>query len=263
MTQVGDLIRYTGVPAGLYNFTVNDLTSGCQAIVPVTVSQPAAALDFTATATNINCNNDEATITVAATGGTTAYKYAVVPTTTAAPAPTAYGLSSQLTVDTNNGTNMVWDVYVMDANGCVTPKTVTIGLDLNPSNITVAPFSECPDPINGTYTFTINPPTGVGPFTYSIGGGFQTSPTFVVNAPGSYDVTVKDANGCPTTEPALVVIRQPLILTPTVTTPVSCGNGDGVISVSTTGGSGNYEYRIDGGAWTTSTPFTNISIFFT
>ncbi len=114
MTQVGDIIRYTGVPAGNYNFTVNDLTSGCQAIVPVTVSQPATALDFNATATNINCNNDEATITVTATGGTLDYKYAVVIAGASAPAPTAYGLSNQLTVDTTTGANMVWDVYVMD-----------------------------------------------------------------------------------------------------------------------------------------------------
>jgi len=262
LTKVGDVFTYTALPAGNYTFTITDNTSGCVAqIIDFAVSQPLLALDFLPTATKINCNNDNATITVTATGGTLDYQYAVVPVG-GTPAPTAYGLSNQLTVDTTTGANMVWDVYVMDANGCVTPKTVTIGLDLNPSNITVASFSECPDPINGTYTFTINTPTGVGPFTYSIGGGFQTSPTFVVNAPGSYDVTVKDANGCSTTVLALVVIRQPLILTPTVTTPVSCANNDGVISVSTTGGSnviGNYQYKIDGGIYPMSTPFTGLA----
>lgn len=252
-------LTFTALSPGLHTLVVTDAITGCQATANVTISQPAAALDFTTTATNINCNNDEATITVTATGGTQTYKYAVVPTTATAPVATAYGLSNLLTVDTNGGTNMVWDVYVMDANGCVTPKTVTIQTDANPSNITVTPFSECPDPINGTYTFTINPPTGVGPFTYSIGGGFQTSATFVVNAPGSYDVTVKDANGCPTTVPALVVIRQPLILTPTVTTPVSCADGDGVVTVSTTGGSGNYVYNIDGGAFASVTSFPNVA----
>ncbi len=259
MTQLGDVIRYTGVPAGPYTFTVNDLTSGCQAIVPISVSQPLLALDFSTTATNINCNNDTATITVAAIDGTPTYKYVVLQSPSSAPALTAYGLSNQLTVDTNGGTNMVWDVYVMDANGCIDSDSVTIILDPNPSNITVAPFSECPDPINGTYTFTINTPIGVGPFEYSIGGGFQTSPTFVVNAPGSYDVTVKDVNGCSTTAAALVVIRQPLILTPTVTTPVSCTTNDGVVSVSTTGGSGTYEYRIDSGVYPMTTPFAGLA----
>jgi len=259
LTKIGDVFTYTGLPAGNYTFTITDNTSGCVAqIIDFVVSQPAAALDFTATATKINCNNDEATITVVATGGTADYKYAVVPVG-GTPAVSAFGLSNQLTVDTNAGANMQWDVYVRDVNGCEDFETLIIGTDLNPSNISVAPFSECPDPINGTYTFTINTPTGVGPFEYSIGGGFQTIPTFVVNAPGTYDVTVKDVNGCPTTVPGLVVIRQPLILTPTVTTPVSCANGDGVIAVSTTGGSGNYEYRIDTGSYAMTTPFTGLA----
>jgi hypothetical protein len=47
---------------------------------------------------------------------------------------------------------------------------------------------------------------------------------------------------------APVTIVDPLILTPTVTTSPSCLNGDGVIAV-TTGGSGNYEYRIDSGVY--------------
>ena len=252
-------LTFTALAPGLHTLVVTDVITGCQATANVNISQPAAGLDFTATATNINCNNDNATITVVATGGTPTYKYAVLQSPSSAPTLTAYGLSNLLTVDTNGGANMVWDVYVVDANGCPINKPQTIVLDANPSNISVAPFSECPDPINGTYTFTINTPTGVGPFEYSIGGGFQNSPTFVVNAPGSYDVTVKDANGCTTTVPALVVIRQPLILTPTVTTPVSCATNDGVVSVSTTGGSGNYEYRIDSGVYPMTTPFAGLS----
>ncbi|RYJ53300.1 T9SS type B sorting domain-containing protein [Flavobacterium petrolei] len=258
-TQIANQVSLSNLVPNTYTITVTDDITGCQQSADVTISQPVLALDFTATATNINCNNDEATITVLATGGTPTYKYAVLQSPSSAPASTAFGLSNLLTVDTNSGANMVWDVYVMDANGCSIDKPQTINLDLNPSNITVAPFSECPDPINGTYTFTINAPTGVGLFEYSIGGGFQSSPTFVVNAPGSYDVTVKDANGCPTTVPALVVIRQPLILTPTVTTPVSCATNDGEVSVSSTGGSGNYMYKIDGGAFALVTSFSNLA----
>ena len=263
MTQVGDVIRYTGVPAGAYTFTVTDNTSGCVASVSnFAVTEPLQALDFNSSATNINCDNDEATITVLANGGTLNYKYAVALATAPAPPVTAYSLSNTLTVDTNNGAAMNWIVYVMDANGCAINKPQTILADANPSNITVATYSECPDALTGTYTFTVNLPGGVAPFTYSIGGGFQSSPTFVVNAPGSYDVTVMDANGCPTTEPALVVIRQPLILTPIVDTPVSCANNDGIITVSTTGGSNslsNYQYKIDGGTYPMATPFAGLA----
>lgn len=257
MTQVGDLIRYTGVPAGLYNFTVNDLTSGCQAIVPVTVSQPATALDFTATATNINCNNDEATITVTATGGTLDYKYAVVIAGALAPAPTAYGLSNQLSVDTTTGANMVWDVYVMDANGCVTFKQVTILTDANPT-IAAAVATQCPS-ATGTYDITVTA-SGFSPaLQYSADGTtYQTGNVITVNAPGTYTITVKDANGCISVGFPVSIV-DPLILTPTVSTPVTCADGDGVVTVSTTGGSGNYVYNIDGGAFASVISFSNVA----
>ncbi|WP_281324468.1 T9SS type B sorting domain-containing protein [Flavobacterium sp. IMCC34518] len=254
-------LTFTNLTPVLHTLIVTDAITGCQATATVTISQPAAALDFTATATKINCNNDNATITVVATGGTTAYKYAVVPTTAAAPVPTAYGLSNQLTVDTNSGANMVWDVYVMDANGCVDSDSVTILTDANPL-ITSANHTACVS-ATGTYDITViatgfNQPT----FQYSADGtNYQPSNVITVNAPGNYTIYVKDANGCPSAGFPITIL-DPLILTPTVTTPVSCANGDGVISVSTTGGSNilaNYQYKIDSGSYPMTTPFTGLA----
>ncbi|WP_281238319.1 T9SS type B sorting domain-containing protein [Flavobacterium praedii] len=251
-------LTFTNLTPVLHTLIVTDAITGCQATATVTISQPAAALDFTATATKINCNNDNATITVVATGGTTAYKYAVVPTTAAAPVPTAYGLSNQLTVDTNSGANMVWDVYVMDANGCVDSDSVTILTDANPV-ITSANHTACVS-ATGTYDITViatgfNQPT----FQYSADGtNYQPSNVITVNAPGNYTIYVKDANGCPSAGFPITIL-DPLILTPTVTTPVSCTINNGVISVSTTGGSGNYVYNIDGGAYALVASFPNLA----
>jgi hypothetical protein len=50
---------------------------------------------------------------------------------------------------------------------------------------------------------------------------YQTGNVITVNAPGTYTISVKDANGCSTTA-APVTIVDPLILTPTVTTSPSC-----------------------------------------
>ncbi len=255
----GGVVTLTSLAPGNYTLQVSDNTTGCTNDVSFTITEPTLALDFTTVATNINCNVDTATITVTPSGGTPIYQYAVALATAPAPPLSAYSLSNVLVVDTNNGVDMNWIVYVSDVNGCRINNPQTILLDSNPSAISVAPYSECPDTLTGTYIFTINPPTGVGPFEYSIGGGFQSNPTFVVNAPGSYDVTVKDINGCQTTAIALVVIRQPLVLTPVVTTPVSCTGGDGQITVSTTGGSGNYVYNIDGGLFVTTTTFTGVA----
>nr|WP_315141126.1 T9SS type B sorting domain-containing protein [uncultured Flavobacterium sp.] len=250
-------LTFTALAPGLHTLVVTDAITGCQATANVTISQPAAALDFNATATNINCNNDEATITVTATGGTIDYKYAVVPTTAAAPAPTAYGLSNQLSVDTNSGANMVWDVYVMDVNGCVTFKPVTILTDANPT-IASAVATQCPS-ATGTYDITVTATGFSTALEYSADGtNYQTGNVITVNAPGNYTVTVRDANGCISVGFPVAIV-DPLILTPTVTTPVSCADGDGVVTVSTTGGSGNYVYNIDGGAFASVTSFSNVA----
>ncbi|SHG56134.1 gliding motility-associated C-terminal domain-containing protein [Flavobacterium micromati] len=253
----GDTVSITGMQPGNYTLRVTDATTGCIADVTVTITQPTATLASTSIATNTNCDNDNSTITITATDGTPAYQYAVA--RLGDPVPTVFISNNVFVVDTNGGLDMAWTVYVTDANGCTTSNLQNIILDASPSAISVASFSECPDVVTGNYTFTVNTPTGVAPFTYSIGGGFQTSPTFIVNAAGTYDVTVKDANGCTTTATALVVIRQPLILTATVTVSPSCTDGDGVITVATLGGSGNYEYRIDTGVYPMVIPFTGIS----
>ncbi|WP_431243486.1 hypothetical protein ACQ9BO_02305 [Flavobacterium sp. P21] len=76
-TQTGDVITYTGLTAANYTFTVTDRTSGCtDNVTNFLVNQPTAPLSFTMNATNISCNNKNATITVTAAGGTPAYSYA-------------------------------------------------------------------------------------------------------------------------------------------------------------------------------------------
>jgi hypothetical protein len=69
--------------AGTYTVRVSDNVTGWpEADGTITINQPAAPPPLlNAVATNFNCNNDNSQITVAATGGTTAYGYAAVPTT--------------------------------------------------------------------------------------------------------------------------------------------------------------------------------------
>jgi hypothetical protein len=122
--------------------------------------------------------------------------------TAGAPATTAYSLAyiTRLTC----GADVNWIVYVMDAM-VVISTNLRILADADPSIITVAPTANVQMQLRER-TFYCNTPTGVAPFTYSIGGGFQTSPTFC-SIKCSYNVTVSDANGCSTTAPALVVHR--------------------------------------------------------
>ncbi|WP_291286545.1 T9SS type B sorting domain-containing protein [Flavobacterium sp.] len=258
-TKTGDVISYTGLAAGIYTLTVVDNTSGCQdQVVNFEIKQPSA-LDFTSTATNTNCNDKTAEITITATGGTPAYRYAVV--VSGAAAPTVFGNNNIITVDTNNGANRNWDIYVQDLNGCPLMKSQNIVEDALPTTPSVAPYSQCPDPLNGTYTFTVTGVTGIAPIEYSIGTGFQSSPTFTVNASGTYNVTVRDGNGCEVTTNALINISPALVLDVVVTTLPSCTTNNGVITATASGGAtpANYSYSLNGNFGQTSGIFnTNI-----
>src|SRR5690606_8429515 len=124
---------------------------------------------------NVNCN-DESQITVTPSGGTPSYTYAAVISGTTAPIDSDYASGNIITVDTNSGADLIWDVYVKDANGCIEMDSVTIILD----DLTVtAPTVSNQCTATSGFTFTVSA-TGVAPLSYSINGGvsYQSSPTF-------------------------------------------------------------------------------------
>uniref|UniRef100_UPI00141DF8E3 T9SS type B sorting domain-containing protein n=1 Tax=Yeosuana marina TaxID=1565536 RepID=UPI00141DF8E3 len=201
--------------------------------------------------TNINANcNFGAQVSVTAGGGTPNYTYAFVENGVG-PIATDYTSSASAVLDPT--TNTDWDVWVMDANGCTTQIDVVIDTDPLPTVTVPAVASNQCNLTGDPYTFTVTSPTGVGPFTYSIGTGFQSNPTFTVSTPGTYNVTLKDANGCTTLMLTDVIIYPALDVTPAITTLPSCSEGDGVITVTGSGGSGNYAYSITPSASITQT----------
>jgi len=247
--QTGDVVTYTGLGYGNYTFTVTDDTSGCTAqVANFLIDQPANPLDFTSVATDINCIKKTAliTVTVANGTGTPGYKYAVLEAgDTATP---VYGDSNVLEVDTDNGTKLAWDVYVKDLNNCTITKVQNIATAPLPGGITIDPYSQCRDDLTGKYSFTVRVATGIAPFTYSINGvDFQDSETFVVDNPGNYTITVKDANGCPVTAPTQVAISDELVLSYSPDILPSCDENDGIIKGTATGGSSsaNYVFTLD------------------
>src|SRR5690606_17418863 len=88
--------------------------------------------------------------------------------------------------------------------------------------------------------------TGISPYTYSIEGGAfqtQTAPFTISNiSSGTHTIEVRDANSCGNL--VTVTIEAPLGLSPAITALPSCSNDDGVITVTGSGGTGNYSYAI-------------------
>jgi len=232
----------SGLPAGNFYVVLTATTTPfCDDTSnTVTIVSPAADLDLTVT-NNINANcNIGAQVTVTASGGNGGYTYAFVQD--GAPVnPGDYTASASAILDP--ATNLNWDVWVKDAMDCTYMIDVVIAEDPMPT-VSLPAYADDQCTSNGTaYTFTATG-TGVAPLKYSIGNGFQSSGTFTVSAPGTYTVTVRDANGCTVTD--TMDILPPLGAAAVATAQPSCIANDGVITITASGGAGagNYEYDL-------------------
>ncbi|MEY8020394.1 T9SS type B sorting domain-containing protein [Muriicola sp. SD30] len=235
----------SGLPAGnLYVEVIATDTPFCDDISnTVTIGSPSAPVAVSVVS-NINANcNIGAQLTVQGAGGTPGYTYAFMPTGNI-PVPADYTASASAVL-TPAVYPADYDVYVQDTNGCSTFITVTVNEDPLPTVTAPAYATDQCASTGNSYTFTVVG-TGVAPLEYSVGAGFQSSATITVSAPGTYTVTVRDANGCTDTD--TITILPPLSLTPDVVVQPSCALNDGEILITASGGSGSYEYDLlDGG----------------
>ncbi|WP_418263423.1 DUF7507 domain-containing protein [Flavobacterium faecale] len=251
-TTFGTSGTFTGLAMGAYTITVKD-AKGCTTTQAVNISQPAAALSSSITAqTNIDCfGNSTGSVTVAGANGTAPYTYAKDGTT--------FGTSGTFT-----GLAMgAYTITVKDAKGCTTTQAVNISQPAAAlsSSITAQTNVDCFG--NSTGSVTVAGANGTAPYTYAKDGTtFGTSGTFTGLAMGAYTITVKDANGCTTTQ--AVNISQPaaaLSSSITAQTNVDCfGNSTGSVTVAGANGTAPYTYAKDGTTFGTSGTFTGLAM---
>ncbi len=145
--------------------------------------------------------------------------------------------------------------YVRGEGGCVTPGscgTVTVNTISMSTSIIVTDVS-CNGADDGS--LTINPSGGTNPYQYSLNNGttFSSSNIFNNLTSGTYNVIVKDANGCNALS-SNIVINEPALLNTTtmITKDITCiGNNDGEALATAIGGTPPYTYL-----WTNSTGTT-------
>lgn len=130
----------------------------------------------------------------------------------------------------------------------ITSDTATLNLSALSSNAVVDNVS-CHGGFDGS--IIINPSGGISPYTFSWDGGL-TAKEMTGLTPGTYKVTVTDANLCSFTES--FIITQPDALTASIAqTDVSCNGGsNGSATVTAAGGTAPYTYLWPHSAETTS-----------
>ncbi len=235
----------TSLAAGSYTVTMTDF-SGCVSTATVAITAPVAVSGST-TFTNISCNGVcNGTITVTAAGGVGPYQYSL----NGGPYQ-AGNVFSGLCAG-------AYSITIKDANNCtvVVNRTITQPPLLTLVTGTIVPATCGAN--NGSVTVTAGGGTPV--YNYSIGGPNQVSPTFTGLAPGSYTVTVTDANGCTRTVPVTIAAISTPIASIISQVNVSCfGGSNGSVLIGATGGIAPITYSLNGGPFQASNSFTSLT----
>lgn len=218
----------TGIPAGTYIFNVTNL-AGCSISDTAIVTEPSPLVVNVPDTTVYNCSAGVvfASLTATASGGTATYTY-----------DWGNGNTNATITGVSAGT---YTVTATDTNGCSATGSGTVNQVLASPvfNQEIIANVTCNGANDGSIIVSVSQATA--PIDYSWSGGLPNNDTVTGLAPGTYNVTATDANGCSATasyiitEPAPIVIGQPTI------TDATCTVG-GTITVTATGGTGTLVY---------------------
>ncbi|MES2139781.1 MAG: PKD domain-containing protein [Bacteroidota bacterium] len=234
---------FSNVTTGSYTVSITDL-KGCTFIDSITVTEPAYIVLVT-DSINSNCSLANGQASVVASGGTGAYSYLWSPS----------GGTDAIATGLLSG---AYSVGVTDGNGCTSTKEVTVNDNPNPvATVSSTTNILCNAGSDGTATVSVS---GSGPFTFSWMPGSITDSIATGLLPGTYTVTVTDANLCQSAPVISPEITQPfpILITVTKTNATCFGNTDGTASAIASSGTPGYTYLwLPGG--TTGTSITNLS----
>jgi large repetitive protein len=237
----GTVINVTN--PGTYNICAID-TNNCTACTTITIARNPPPV-FNITQTNILCagsNSGAININVTnANGFTLTYSIQNGAAGTFGTNPFFTNLAA--------GNYFVVVQYTLAGVSCTTaPQTITI---TEPANVLtasggVSQVACLSNGGNGIIRIT-NPQGGTPPYQYNLGSGYQTLTNQANVPPGTYTISIKDANGC---EFFMTVTVAPIPAAPTISvgSPVYACDGSASTTVTVLNPAGttyNYQYTID------------------
>lgn len=224
----------SGILAGDYNLVVTD-NSGCTQMLSVTITQPTDIV-ITATTTEITCyGGNNASITVAVSGGNGPYQIAW----------------SNLGTGTfqDNLSAGDYTITVTDASNCQKALTVNIPeaplFDVAPVVTNISCFGANDGSIN------LNFVGGIAPITLVWSDGSNAGTVRNNLGPGTYTVTITDSKPCVINETFVILEPQALVLTANTTNAFDCDNANsGAINLLVAGGTAPFAYLWSNGSTT-------------
>ena len=213
---------------GTYSVTVSD-ANDCSVTCEATIEQ-LDPLAVACQATNTSCDdNNDGAVSVSVSGGQAPFSY-------------SWNNGNTSNAQQNIGAG-IYSVIVIDANGCEATCSVEI-VSNDPISITcVVQDNPCEGNINSVITTSVS--GGNGNYSYIWSNG-NTAVNLDNIGPGNYSVTVTDQNGCSAVCEAVIEQLNPFAVACQATN-TSCGNNDGAVSVSVSGGQAPFSYSWNNG----------------
>lgn len=215
---------------GTYTVTVTS-SQGCTGSATKSIAA-IPAINLTLNPQSVNCfGTNTGNITASVSGGS--------------PPLTFQWNTGATSQNLNNIPAGTYSLTVTDNAGCSAVKTATV---TQPGALSLA-FSGTGGSCGSNGSVTVTVTGGISPYTYAWSNG-QTTASINNLAPGSYTVTITDANNCTKTG-STQIIAYPLIDLVVSSTNTTCnGTSDGTATATVNGGTPPFQYSWNTGETT-------------
>jgi len=224
----------SGLSAGSYSCTISD-AGGCSLIRTYNIINLAGPLQLMNTAvTNEQCGNAQGAIDITVSGTGLTYQWS----------------NSAVTEDLSGLQAGTYTCTITNSSGC-TLTTSPVHVFDAPGTIEVSTQNVVDEVCgNGNGSINVAVSGGSGPVTYLWSNGSTSQDIYFLHA-GNYTITVTDSVGCSFVYSESVDNMQGTIaLQSVITTDETCGNSNGAINISISGGATPYTYMWSNGAVT-------------
>lgn len=233
-----------GLSAGMYTVSVQDINR-CQTQLSEQLDQPLP-ISIGVAVDPVDCfGTNTGNINLTISGGTGNYSFS--------------WSNGATTKDLLNISSGNYTITVTDESLCLKTTFVTIG-NSNPLTSTAFVSSlSCNDIVNGYINLTVS--GGTEPYTYRW-SDYSVTEDIDNLSPGTYTVTVTDANLCEHTAEYTVNQPEPIVVNAAAIYPDCFGNNQAGINITHLGGISPYTYAWSNGASTQNVSNLSDGIYF-
>ncbi|MBI3221361.1 MAG: T9SS type A sorting domain-containing protein [Bacteroidetes bacterium] len=215
-----------------YTITIRD-GNDCEVSSTISVNEPTESLALQSIKNDVSCFGlSNGKVILKATGGYPPYEY-------------SFQGGAYTSIDSYQMLSpQFYSLSVRDAMGCLAIGSTTI---LEPSQLTATVVNQINVSCFGAEDgfMELKAAGGTAPYQYSKDGGFsfQSSASFGQLAGGSYQLTLRDANGCLYSFTRYITQPLPLQVVASDVIQSNCGMATGSAKVSIQGGIPPYQYQ--------------------